>query len=56
MNVLHILNDGPNEDAEYIISQQLPNHNIKIVDLSLNEVDYEELVDLIEQSDKVFSW
>lgn len=56
MKVLHILNDGPCDDAEYIISQQSANHSIKIIDLSKDDVNYDELIDLIEQSDKVFSW
>jgi len=56
MEVLHILNDGPCEDADYIISLQSANHSIKIVDLSKDKVSYEELVDLIERYDKVYSW
>jgi len=56
MNVLHILNDGPCEDAQFIIDQQSGNHDIRIIDLSHDEIDYVELVEQLEQCDKVFSW
>ena len=56
MEVLYILNDGPSEDADYLISLQSVNHIIKVVDLSKSKLSYEELVDLIERYDKVYSW
>lgn len=56
MKVLHILNDGPCDDAQFIIDQQSSHHDIKIIDLSRDEIDYAALVEQIEQCDKVFSW
>ena len=56
MKVLHILNDGPSDDAQFIIEQQSSQHDLKIIDLSRDEIDYEEVVDQIERSDQVFSW
>ena len=31
MKILHILNDGPCDDAQFIIDQQSNDHDIKIV-------------------------
>lgn len=56
MLVLHILNDGPTEDADSIIKEQMLNHKVKLVDLSRHEISYEQLVKLIEQYDRIFSW
>lgn len=56
MKVLHILNDGPCDDAQFIIDQQSGQHDIRVIDLSRKEIDYEDLVVQIEQCDKVFSW
>ena len=56
MKVLHILNDGPSDDAQLIIEQHSAKQVIQIVDLSKHDVDYDELVELIEQCDKVLSW
>ena len=56
MKVLHILNDGPSDDAQYIIEQQSTNYEVQIIDLSKDDINYDELVDLIESCDKVLSW
>lgn len=56
MKILHILNDGPCDDAQYIIEQQSINHEIQLVDLSKDNINYDELVDYIESCDKVLSW
>ena len=56
MNILHILNDGLNEDAKTIIDSQSRDHDIEIIDLTEADLDYELLVESIEQCDKVFSW
>lgn len=56
MQVLHILNDGPSDDAQFIIDQQAHDHDVQVVDLSKDDVNYDDLVDRIEQCDKVFSW
>ena len=56
MKVLHILNHGPDDDANDIIAHHSENHEIDIVDLTDMGISYDELVDRIEQCDKVISW
>ncbi|MDH5445657.1 MAG: hypothetical protein OEY52_08880 [Gammaproteobacteria bacterium] len=56
MDVLHILNDGPCEDASFIIDEQSKEHTITVIDLDKDETGYEELVKLIDSCDRVFSW
>ena len=56
MNVLHILNDGPCEEAGFIITQQQQQHSVTVVDLQEAELTYEELLEQIDKCDRVFSW
>ena len=56
MKVLHILNDGPDDDAKNIIAHHSENHDVEVIDLTNIDISYDELVDRIEQCDKVISW
>jgi regulator of RNase E activity RraB len=56
MKVLHILNDGPDGDAKSIIEHHAENYDVEIVDLTEINISYDNLVDQIEQCDKVISW
>ena len=56
MKVLHILNDGPSDDATPIIERQSDKHDVRVIDLSQDDIDYDALVEQIEQCDRVFSW
>jgi acyl-CoA synthetase (AMP-forming)/AMP-acid ligase II len=56
MKILHILNDGPDDDAKIIIAQQSKNNDVETIDLTDLRISYEELLDRIEQCDKVISW
>ncbi len=56
MRVLHILNDGPTKLSDEIIRVQSAGHEVKIIDLSRNEMCYEDIVEEIFFSDRVVSW
>jgi len=56
MKILNILIDGPDVDAALIIAEHKKEHDVEILDLSQNGILYDELVDKIEQCDKVISW
>jgi len=56
MKILNILVNGQNDDAELIINEHKTEHDVEVIDLSKGEVSYDELVDKIEQCDKVISW
>lgn len=56
MKILHILNDGPDDDAEIIIAHHSKNNDVEIIDLTDMSISYDELLDRIEQCDRVFSW
>ena len=53
---IYILSDGVDENAKTIIDEQEKEHEIEIVDLTQKVISYDELVDKIEQCDKVISW
>jgi hypothetical protein len=56
MKILHILNDGPTQLSDEIISVQSKEHQVKIIDLSRNEMSYEAIIDQIFSHDTVMSW
>jgi hypothetical protein len=56
MKILYILNDGPTQLSDQIISVQAKEHDVKVVDLSKKEISYESLVDEISACDRVVSW
>jgi len=56
MKILHILNDGPAQLSDDIISVQAKEHEVKIIDLSKRDASYETIVDDIFASDRVISW
>lgn len=56
MKVLHILNDGPDEDAKNIIKHHSENYEVEIIDLTEIDISYDEVVDRIEKCDNVISW
>ena len=56
MRILHILNDGPRDDADRIMAAQSKDHEVEVIDLSAGVVSYAELVDTIEDHDQVICW
>jgi len=56
MKILHILTDGPTRLSDQIISTQLKDNEVKVIDLSRKEKSYEGIVDDIFSYDKVISW
>ena len=56
MKILNILIDGPDVSAELIIAEHKKQHDVEIIDLSQNGIQYDEVVDKIDQFDKVISW
>lgn len=56
MKILHILKEEPDESIRKIIEVQSKNNEVKTIELYRGNVNYEELVDLIFQYDKVICW
>lgn len=56
MKILHILNDGPEDLSGKIIHVQEELHNVKVVDLTQQNLSYDELVDDLFSYDRVISW
>jgi hypothetical protein len=56
VKILHILNDGPNDLADRIIGIESKDYEVKVIDLSKNEMSYEAIVDEIFSSSRVISW
>jgi len=56
LKILHILNDGPGVLSDQIIKVQSEEHEVEIVDLTKDDVSYDDLVDKICSCDRVASW
>ncbi len=62
--VLHILNDGPDELSDQIIDahsreckvEVVDLNKIEVVDLNKKEISYEELIEKIFSCEQVVSW
>lgn len=55
MNILHILKNEPDTVVNAIIEEHRLEHDVTVIDLRQIK-DYEAVVDLIADSDKVISW
>jgi hypothetical protein len=56
MKVLHLLGDGPEAKASQVIAVHAKEHQVTVIDLSVREISYEDLVDEIFAHDKVICW
>jgi len=57
VTILHILFDGPDDLAARMMDgQRESGFSLKVVDMSRGDVDAHDLVEMIFESGKVFSW
>jgi hypothetical protein len=56
VRILHILKDGPRDDAAQFMTAHAKRHEVEVIDLSAESVSYAELVDKIEDHDQVICW
>lgn len=56
MKIIHIVSKPPNKGIQQIIFDQSKLHEVVIINLDAQLIDYEEVVNLILSGDKVISW
>jgi len=56
MKILHIINNGITDLTRKIIDTQSKEHEIKIIELSKQNISYEAVIDDIFACDRVVSW
>lgn len=56
MKILHILNSEPVGTVSGIIAVHKIENEVKVIDLSKDDIQYEEFIDAIFDCDRVFSW
>ena len=56
MRILHIFSDGTFATALQIIEMQSADYRVDIVDLSTEDIRYDDLIEKIFSYDKVISW
>lgn len=55
MKILHVVKKELNETEKKIIEEQDRSNDVKIIDLRSNK-DYDEIIDLVESSERVICW
>lgn len=55
MKVLYLIKQEPDETLKEIMAEHKKTSEVTVVDLR-NDKDYDRIVDLIAQNDKVISW
>ena len=56
MKILTILNDGNNQNHIELLDDLKEGNEVEVINLAEDSCDYSEIVDKIEQCDKVISW
>lgn len=56
MNILHLLKTEQDKTVLEIIEAHKTGNEMKVIDLSKDDIQYEKLVDAIFDCDRVFSW
>ena len=56
MKILHILKEDLTDDVKPIIAAQQKHNEVETISLADEQIDYERLVEKIEQADKLFTW
>ncbi len=56
MNILHVLSDGALPIIDQAIDIQSEIHTLEVVDLSEENINYDEFVNKIFSCNKVISW
>jgi hypothetical protein len=56
MKLLHIFTDGPDDLSGRIVETQSTQHEVDTIDLSAEDISYDEVVDAIFACDKLVCW
>jgi hypothetical protein len=55
LKILYLMKQEPDETITEVMTEHKKTHQVTVVDLK-EEKDYDRIVDLIAESDKVISW
>ena len=56
MKILHVFKSGPDEITKKLIEPSSEGNEVQQFDLYKGDVDYDELVKLVFENDKVICW
>ena len=56
MKILHIVNKSVDKSVSDIINSQEMDNEVKVIKLDSSELSYDNVIDEIENADKVISW
>ena len=56
MKILHIVNQAPAENILNLIDEQKKVHDVEVINIGVEELDYDAVIDQVINSDRVISW
>ena len=56
MKILHIVNQKPAKNILDLIDEQKKSHEVELVNIDVDQPDYDAIIDQVINSDRVISW
>lgn len=56
MKILHIVNETPAKDVLDLIELQRKAHDVEVININVEQPDYDAIIDQVINSDRVISW
>ncbi|WP_455222756.1 hypothetical protein [Kaarinaea lacus] len=56
MKITHIINRMPAKNVLDLIEEQRKSHDVEVINIDAENLDYDAIIDRVISSDKVISW
>jgi NAD-dependent SIR2 family protein deacetylase len=56
MKILHIVNETPAKNVLDLIELQRKAHDVEVININVEQPDYDAIIDQVINSDRVISW
>ena len=56
MKIVHIVNQAPAENILNLIEEQKKVHDVEVINIDVEQLDYDAVIDQVINSDRVISW
>ena len=56
MKIVHIVNQAPAENILNLIEEQKKVHEVEVINIDVDQLDYDAVIDQVINSDRVISW
>lgn len=56
MKIVHIVNQAPAENILNLIEEQKKVHEVEVINIDVDQLDYDAIIDQVINSDRIISW